>query len=113
MAVKGFHQVMLNFRVPKGPPLEMSCPEVIIGNPTYVTGSFEGFVTKETNYATWFLASSIGPIIDDCLISRGRVLEGIAHARRALEAHLGSHVEALQVRVQDLEGVAITKEGYM
>jgi len=64
------------------------------------------------HYANWFLASSAGPIIDDCLVSGGRVLGGIAHVQKALEARLGSHVEALQARVRDLESVAVTREGY-
>lgn len=64
-------------------------------DPTYVTGAYKGFLTEDTNYATWFLASSAGPIINDCPISEGRVLRGIAHAQKALKAHLGSHVEAL------------------
>lgn len=95
MAEKAFHQVMLTFRMLRVPPLEISCPEVIMGNPAYATGSFEDFVTKETNYANWFLVSSTGPIIDDYLGNGGIVLGGITHAWRASEAYLGSHIEAL------------------
>ena len=61
----------------------------------YAIGSFEGFVTEDTDYAAWFLASSAGPIIDDCTVSGGRVIGGIAHAQRASKACLGLHVEAL------------------
>ena len=50
MAKRIFHQVMLTFRVPKDPPLEISCPEVIVDNPTYAIGSFEGFLIKDTDY---------------------------------------------------------------
>ena len=46
-----FHQVMPTFRVPRGAPLEISCLEVIVDDPAYVTGSSEGFVTKDTDYA--------------------------------------------------------------
>lgn len=56
--------------------------------------------------------SSAGPIIDDCPMSGGRVLKGITRARKASKAHLGSHVEALQAWVQDLESAAITRDGY-
>lgn len=89
LAKQTFHQVMLTFRMPKDPPLEISCPEVVMDNLAYDTGSFGGFVIEDIDYATWFLASSAGPIIDDCLVSGGRVLGGITRARRALEACLG------------------------
>ena len=69
---------------------------MIVDDPVYVTGSFEGFLTEDTDFAAWFLVSSARPTIDDCPVSRGRVLRGIAHARRASEARLGSHIETLQ-----------------
>jgi len=71
---------MLTFRVPRDPPLEISYLKVIVDDPTYATCSFEGFVIEDTDYATWFLASSAGPIIDDCPVNGGRVLRGIARA---------------------------------
>ena len=90
---------MLTFTVHRDPPLEISCPEVIVDDPTYAIGSFEGFMIEDTDYATWFLVSSAGPIIDDYTVSEGRVLEGITHSQRASKAHLGLHVEALQAQV--------------
>ena len=87
---------MLNFKVPRDSPPEIFCSEVVVDDPVYATSSFKGFLTEDTDYDTWFLESSIGPIIDDCPVSRGRVLRGITRARRDLEAHLGSHREALQ-----------------
>ena len=51
MAKRIFHQVMLTFKVPKDPPLEISCPEVIVDNPV-VIGSYVGFMIKDTDYAT-------------------------------------------------------------
>lgn len=95
MVERTFHQVMLTFRVPRDPPLEISYPKVIVDDPAYATGSFEGFLIEDTNYAAWFLVSLAGPIINVCPLSGGRALGGITHAQRALEAHLGSHVEAL------------------
>ena len=41
---------MPTFRVPRDPPLEISCFEVIVDDPTYATGSFKGFLTEDTNY---------------------------------------------------------------
>ena len=41
------------------------------------------------------------------------MLGGIACARRALKAHLGSHIEALQAQVQDLESAVVAREWYM
>ena len=43
------------FRVPRDPPPELSNHKVILDNPTYETGSFEGFVMADTNYFAWFL----------------------------------------------------------
>jgi len=70
-----------------------------VDDPTYVTGSFEGFLTEDTNYAAWFLVSLAGSIIDVYPLRGGRVLRGIGRARRASEARLGSHIEALQAQV--------------
>ena len=59
------------------------------------------------------MALSVGPIINDCLVSGGRVLGGIACAWRALKAHSGSHIEALQAQVQDLESAVVAREWYI
>jgi len=74
------------FRVPKDPPQELVHSEMILDNPNYMTGSFNGFVTKDTNYLTWFLQSLVRPIMDDCPVSGSRVLGGIACSRQTLEA---------------------------
>ena len=81
-------------------------------DPTYAVGSFKGFHTAATNYTTWFLESSAGPIIDDCPVSRGRMLGGIAHAWQASKAQLKLHVETLQAQVGDLESAVVAKYGY-
>lgn len=51
--------------------------------------------------------------MDDCLMSGGRVISGIARARRASEAYLSLHVDSFQVRIRDLEGMTATREGYI
>ena len=79
----------------------------------YTTGSFDGFVTEDTDYFTWFLQSSAIPIVDDCLVSGGKVLGGIAYAHQASEAHLRLYVDILQARVRDLKGAATAREGYI
>ena len=112
MAEKTFHQVMLIFKMPRDPSLEISCIEVVLDDLVYVISSSEGFLTTNTDYVAWFSESSVGPIVDDCLVSGCRVLGGIACARRALEAHLRLHVETLQAWVRGLESVAVTREGY-
>ena len=76
----------------------------------YAISSFEGFLTVATDYATWFLESSIEFIIDDCPVSRGRLLRGIAYAQRALEARLRLHVETLKVLARDLGSIAAVKD---
>ena len=100
------------FRVPRDPPHQISCPNMILDDPAYAIGSFEGFLTVATDYATWFLESSIEFIIDDCLVSGGRLLRGIAYAQWALEARLRLHVETLKAQARDLESVAAIKDRY-
>ena len=69
------------FRVPRDPPQELTCFEVILDDPNYMTGSFDSFVTEDTDYFTWFLQSSTGPIMDDFLVGGGRELGGILERR--------------------------------
>ena len=95
MAKWTFHRVMPFFKVPKDPPSRIPCPEMILDDLDYMIGSFEGFITEATDYVTWFLESSVGPIINDCPVSKGRELEGFAYTQRASEAHLRLHVETL------------------
>ena len=52
LAKSTFHQVILIFRVPKDPSLDTSCPKMVLDNPAYTIGSFEGFVTVDTDYST-------------------------------------------------------------
>ena len=66
------------------------------GRSDYTIGSFDDFITKDTDYFTWFLQSSAGPIMDDCLVSGSRVLGGIACTCLASEAHLRLHVDTLR-----------------
>ena len=86
---------------------------MILDDPDYGISSFKGFVTKDINNVTWFLQSSARPIIDDSLVSGGRVLGGIAHACRTLKAHFRLHVDTLQNRVRELEGAATARDGYV
>ena len=104
---------MLIFRVPRDPLQELSHFEMMLDDPDYMIVSFDSFVTGDIVYFTWFLQSSTEPIMDDCPVSGGRVLGGIACACWALEAHLRLQVDTLQVRVRDLEGAAATREGYI
>lgn len=113
LAERTCYQVMPVFRVPRDPPVELSYSTVILDNLNYRTSSFKGFVTKDTNYFTWFLQSSTEPIIDNCLMSGGRVLNGITRTRQASEAHLRLHIDTLQARVRELEGAAAIGDGYM
>lgn len=46
-------------------------------------------------------------------MSGGRLLRGIAHAQRALEARLRLNVETLLAWVRDLESAATAREGYV
>ena len=62
---------------PGTPPQELTHFEKILDNPDHMIG-----------YFTWFLQSSTRSIMDDCLVSGGKVLGGIARARRVLEAYL-------------------------
>ena len=86
---------------------------MILDDLDYITSSFNGFVTEDTNYFTWFLQSSTEPILDDYLMSGGRVLGGTTHARWTSEAYLRLQVDTLQARVRDLKGATAAKEWYI
>lgn len=47
-------------------------------DPIYATSFFEGFLTEDIDYATWFLESLAVPIIDDCPVS-GAECWGVLH----------------------------------
>ena len=81
LAEKTYDQVMPVFRVPRDPPQEILCFEVILDDPDYTTSSFKYFITEDTDYFTWFLQSSTELVMDDCPMSGGRVLGGITHTR--------------------------------
>ena len=50
---------MLIFTVPKDHPQELMHFKMILDDLDYMTGSFNGFVTKESIYFTWFLQSPL------------------------------------------------------
>ena len=50
LAERTYHQVMPTFRVPRDLSCELSCATMILGDLDYGTGSFEGFITKDTDY---------------------------------------------------------------
>ena len=60
---------MLIFKMPRDPSLEISCIEIVLDDLVYVISSSEGFLTTDTDYVAWFSESSVGPIVDDCLVS--------------------------------------------
>ena len=95
LAERTYLQVMLVFRVLRDPSLGALCSEVILDDLDHITCSFNSFVIEDTDYFIWFLQSSAGPIMDDYLMSRGKVLSGMARARLAFEAHLWLHVGTL------------------
>ena len=69
------------FRVPRDPPLlGFSFKSVVIDDSTYAMGSFDAYMDTSRDYATWFVKSSIRPIIGDVPASGGRVLGGIVRA---------------------------------
>jgi len=74
--------------------------------------SFEGFLIEVTDDATWFLELPTRPIINNSLVSEGKVLGSVACTQRVLEARLRLHVETSQARVRGLESAAIAREGY-
>ena len=98
---------MLVFEVPRDPPpLGLSFESIVMDNPAYVMGSFDAYMYTSIDYATWFVASSAGPIMGDVPVSRGRVLGGIAHAQVAFRAKWRLQVETLQAKVTELKTVA-------
>ena len=69
------------YGVPKDlPPHGLSFETMVLGNSTYATGSFNAYVDTSKDYSTWFVESSIRPIIEDVLMSGGKVLGGNVRA---------------------------------
>ena len=111
MVERTFHQVMLVFGVPRDPPpLGLSFESIVMDNPAY--GLFHAYMDTSIDYATWFVASSTGPIMGDIPVSEGRVLGGIARAQVAFEVKGRLQVETLQARVTELE-TTTTREAHM
>ena len=78
-----------------------------------MTGSFDAYMDTNRDYATWFIESSIGPIIGDVSVSGGRVLGGIFCAQVASGVEWGVCAKALQARVIELEAITATREVHM
>ena len=114
MAKRNFRQVMLVFGVPKdAPPIVLLFKSTVMDYLAYTMGSFDAYVDTSIDYATWFAASSVGPIMGDITVSRGRVLGGIACAQVTSRPKLRSQVENLQARVTELETATAAKEAHM
>ena len=114
MAKKTFHQAMLVFGVPKDPPpFGLLFESIVMDNPAYATGSFDAYMDTSKDYATLFIESFIEPIIEDVLVSGGRVLGGIVHAQVASGTEWRLRAEALQARVTELRNAAAVMEVHM
>ena len=84
------------FGVPRDlPPLGLSFEFIVMDNLAYATGFFDAYVDTSVDYATWFVAFSVGPIMGDVLVSGGRVLGGITCAQVASAAKWRSRAETL------------------
>jgi len=87
---------MLVFGVSRDPPLiGLSFESIVMDNPAYAMGSFDAYMDTNKDYATWFVESSIGPIIGDVPVSGGKVLGGILRAQVASGAEWRLCVESL------------------
>ena len=101
------------FRVPRDLPPSLSSLVMILDDPTYVMGAFEGFLTVETKYTDWFRRSSTRPIIDDCPMSGGRVLGGISRGLQADVTTLRSQVDTLQDCMTELRVLCCQRWGHI
>ena len=114
MVERTFHQVMLVFGVHRDPPpLGLSFESIAVDNPDYVAGSFNAYVDTSIDYATWFAMSSVGLIMGDVHVSKGKVLGGITRGQVASRAKWRSLAKTLQARVKELETTVAAKEAYM
>ena len=95
------------------PPLSLSFESIVMDDLNYVMGSFDAYVDTRIDYATWFVASYVGPIMGDIPVSGDRVLGGIARAQVASKAKWRLRVETLQAKVTKLETADTTKEARM
>lgn len=101
---------MLIYGVPRdSPPHGLSFKTMVLGNSTYVTGSFDAYVDTSRYNFTWFAESSMGPIIGDIPVSGGRVLGSIICAQVATMAEWRGHAEALKAKVIELEALLATR----
>ena len=57
---------MLVYGVPRDlPPHGLSFETMVLGNLAYAMSSFDAYVDTSRDYSTWFMKSSVGPIIGD------------------------------------------------
>ena len=65
---------MLVYSVPRDPPPHgLSFEAMVLGDPAYAMGTFDAYADMSRDYSTWFVESSLWPIIGDFPISGGRM----------------------------------------
>ena len=104
---------MPNFGVLKDPPpLGLLFESIVMDNSAYAMGSFNAYVDTSIDYATWFAASSVRPIMGDIPVNRGKVLGGITRAQVASRAEWRLRA-TLWARVAELEIAVTAREVHM
>jgi len=102
------------YGVPRdSPPHGLSSKTMVLDNSTYVMGSFDAYVDTSRDYFTWFVESSVGPIIGDIPVNGGRVLGSIICAQVATMEKWRVRAEALKAKVTELEALFATREAHM
>lgn len=102
------------YRVPRDPPSHgLSIKAMVLDDPDYVTSAFDAYVDMSRDYSTWFIESSIGPIIGDVPASGGKVLKGTICAQVATGVEWRVHAETAEARVIEFKVLFTAREAYM
>ena len=94
-------------------PHGLSFEAMVLGNPAYAMGAFDAYVDTSRDYSTWFVKSSLWPIIGDFPISGGRMLGGVICAQVATRAEWRTCAKAVEARVTKLEALSVDREAHI
>lgn len=102
---------MLVYEVPKDLcPHGLSFEAIVLDDLDYATGTFNAYMNMSRDFSTWFVESSMGPIIRDVPLSGGRVLGGAVHAQVATRVERRACAKIAEARVVKFEALFTTRE---
>ena len=81
-------------------------------DPEYAVGAFDAYVDMSRDYSTWFVESSVGPIISDVPVRGGRVLGGVVSTQVATRVEWRGCVETAEARAVEFKALFIAREAH-